>query len=503
MTASDWTTAFREIDQLIKAAKLLDARTALTRLLREQVPRPLKGTAAELARRVDLPKLSLQILFRHVRGGRHGAPDATAAETVEYAAALIRVGAAEEALTLLNSVTVPRALLFTAFSHISHWDYARSIALLEKFVDAPSVTEYEHLIGLFNLASSLAFVDRVDESEKIIKELVERAGTSKQGQQYAFLASAVQEQRAQNAINSKNWSLARSLLDSSHVKGAETREALFYKKWIAIANWLEKRDRKSNLALRSVRAEASRLQHWETVRQIDLYELKLTQKKPLFMRLYYGTPYPAFRDRILSFAPNIPIAEVYPYVLGPRGGPVLELLTGRVVPSGKQVLKPSRLVHRLVNALVRDFYRPIRVASLHALLYPDEYFDPAHSAVRVHFALNEARHCFRKARFPLIVNSAGSGFRLSSRSGVVLQLRSPESPFDTSGMHPSLCILKDRLPRPFSIKEASLALGISERSVLRVLSEGIAQSQVERFGKGSATRYRFVDNQNQIRRQVG
>src|SRR5262249_5493625 len=98
---------------------------------------------------------------------------ATEKERVEYAAALVRVGATMEAIELLRTCDAkqtPEVSLYLAYAHVTQWDYAASIPLLAKYLPhAPDL--YQAIVVKLNLAAALVHERHHDPAQHLLSEL--------------------------------------------------------------------------------------------------------------------------------------------------------------------------------------------------------------------------------------------------------------------------------------------------------------------------------------------
>jgi hypothetical protein len=152
-------------------------------------------------------------------------------------------------------------------------------------------------------------------------------------------------------------------------------------------------------------------------------------------------------------------------------------------------LKVGQLQHRLLAALVADFYRPIRVAAAYVLIYPGEYFNPVSSPARVHEAVKRLRQWLEAQKLTITIEESSGAYRLVSTAPC--SLRIPSITGSPLARHsPIVDKLRQRWPREgFTIQQASELLKTPARSTLRLLEEAIRAGSLERVGKGRATRY--------------
>jgi hypothetical protein len=212
----------------------------------------------------------------------------------------------------------------------------------------------------------------------------------------------------------------------------------------------------------------------------------------LLTHLYFGAGFPAYRRGLMTELGQKKWPEQYVWEIGPGRGSreILDLFHGDWSEE-RGTLKVGQVVHRLFVALTSDFYRPFRLASLHFLLYPEEYFNPFSSPGRVHRALGRFREWCRSEGAPFVISESHGGYRLGAMgpAGVLLWRTEPV----TDPTRNALERLREKYAsRSFWAKDAVRLLGTSRSAVQRLLKEGELAGQLEKIGHGTATRYRFA-----------
>lgn len=447
---------------------------------------------AGLARRAGLHLLALKLLGPSVRGTGRKAVSASDEEKAEYAASLTYVGATEEALTLLkhvNSDRVPQALLFECFAHFAQWDYRAAIPLLTKYVASSKLDPYQVLVGKVNLAAALIQQKEYAEAQPLLAEL--RSAT--RGPGFAHLHGNVLELSAQNSIFTGDFATAAGHLRAARdsLEGAVGLSEFFVRKWEAFVFSAQNRGKAEAFTkLHVIRREAMSL-HWETVRDCDRLEAVETKNESLLWHLYFGTPFEKFRERLLlDFGMPVEIAQTYLWRLNGEEGEsspsVLDVMTGEW--NGRETgLKTGQVVHRLLQALTMDFYRPLRLAVAHHFLYPSEFFNPVSSVHQIHQALRRFRSYLRENDIPLDVEEQDNYYRLILTTPVALRVPHPGKSEDK--FQRILSQLQSWGAPSFSATEASVQLRVPERTARRMLSELRDEGRLERAGAGPSTRY--------------
>lgn len=457
---------------------------ALARINSQKLERPLRLDFAQLARRSGAFAAGLRFLAPIVRpSARGGSVDPTPAEIAEYGALLQKIGSPSEALKTLESLSeamAPEALLYRSFCHFSRWEYSKAVPLLERYVMNPVLSEYQKVIGRVNLASSYVVLRRWDQAESTLNELIRE--TREKG--YHRLEANSHELLAQVFIQNSSWDRGSAELDEAEriLKGEGTWDVLFVEKWRSILVALRSGE---TGPLQGFRGQALEKRHWESVRESDLYLLKAGGDERLFRRLYMGTPYAEYRERIRAVTEGK--FEVPGEILLGTEGPVLELSDGTL--NGEMVLRPGQKVHQMLLTLFSDSYRPWRMASLFSEVFFDQHFDVQSSPDRLHQILRRAREILESRGLPVRITEDHGNYHYLLEPGVRVLLSSREKPRAIEEHHLTRVfeILGDG---EFAAREARRVLGLPLTTFHRVLEYGLSRGFLEKIGSGPRTRYR-------------
>jgi hypothetical protein len=481
------------IDQWIRSGQGNRARHLLHRLAGKaantKIPRAQTAPLAALARRANLPLLGLRLLNPLVRETGHRRPDASVREKAEYAGCLTHLGAAAEAIEILetlDSKALPSVLLFRSFAHISRWEYAESIPFLTRYVHTDSLSPYQHLVGQLNLADAFVQVGKYLKAGVLLQDLIHQASVQK----HYNLAGKAMEIAAQKFLFQSKWAPAEQLLDRAErlLSETESLDLFFVRKWKAV---LALRRDGATARLATVRAEALELRHWETVRDCDRFSAVYRQDEGLFHHLYFGTPFPPFRDRLIRDFGSTEPAPSYLWKLKGGTGPRIEInLIAAECRGLRHAFKYAQIEHKLLQILARDFYRPVPLATFHSLLYPGEYFSPVSSAARVYNSLKRLRYWIRKSGAPLVVREQGGHYRLeASRPCDVRVCLQEVLPAKTQSLERLRSVWGKR---DFSKDDVVQALGISSRTAQRLIGSAENEGRITRAGIGPSTRFSFT-----------
>jgi hypothetical protein len=169
----------------------------------------------------------------------------------------------------------------------------------------------------------------------------------------------------------------------------------------------------------------------------------------------------------------------------------MDMTTGQIQGLGSRGEVTGKM-HLMFEALLRDFYRPIRLGGLFAALFPDEHFDIFSSPHRVHQIIYRCRHWIARNGFPIEISESFGNYSLR-RTGefgflVPLERMSVE--------RPALILQSLRAkfggPYGFTARAAREHLDISSGTFQRFLTWAVAEGHLQRTGQNKATRYRVA-----------
>lgn len=470
------------VDGKAERAKIVVEKLAKGRLTREE-----RSHLARLARRSGIPEVSLRLLAPLVRTeGRRVAEAASVMERAEYASALRSAGAIEEAIALLETIQTPdepETIFLLALSHFSKWDYPKAIPLLKRYLTSPKISDYQRLVGDTNLASALIHEGQLDEGAIALKEM---EALARQGNYKYVLSKALYFHAELEVLREAPDAAIRYLEHSDeYLTEPSPLDRLLTRMWTGIARHQKHRTQATRDELGAVRERARTDGAWELVRNCDLHLAWLDRNHELYRLVYFGTPTASFRERMKGlWADGVEKGEHYHWHLCAGESPFS--FTARKQQS---VLKAGGVPYRLFRALHSDFYRPLRIAELHARVYPGEFFNPISAPLKVKQALKLLRQKLAACGIPLQVVDQGAGYALSSKNPFSLEVTS-NAP--TSRNDEILRRLHEYFSTPFSAKEAAKQLAIPHRTMQRALESAVKQGDLGRGGKTGGTRYAFA-----------
>ncbi|MCB0386040.1 MAG: hypothetical protein KDD43_11660 [Bdellovibrionales bacterium] len=472
-----------------------EVRKQMQNLVVVKVPRQYRLPLANLARRNNLPLMSIRLLNPIVRSERELDLPASNQELAEYASSLLYIGAGKEAEELLSSLDpshIPRVLLYRSFSCFGRWEYDRAIPLLTEYIQREP-DPYLNTVGEINLAAAKVFLGH-DDVEILLKDLRRKT----QDREYWLLHGNSLELSALMTLSNRQYRDTKKFLNQAAVvlEKSQSLNDLFVRKWRAILGLHQAPDSKDAAKqVQKIKAEGAKYQNWETVRDCEFHLAVETRNQGLFGRVYFGTPYPAYRQTMKDKIPKQwKISDEYLLSSTTEAAPhlVLDLKLG-TEKSGRFELKPGQLLHRALVLLIEDFYHPKRVGTLHSELFPDSYFNPVSSPNRIYQVVSRLRQWADESKVPLSIKEDNGYYWAMVRAGLGVLIR--EEKTLASEVSPNQTLV-DRLyaegAEDFSARQACECLGLSRSSFNRFAKWAIDEGILEKRGQSSSTHYRLL-----------
>lgn len=497
-TSRDLDAFFAGLDSQIREGKSGQARREIQELWRtgnhRHLPRNSLPPLASYARRVGIPGLAVKLLNPWVRGverrklkSDHPLPR----EKLEYGVALTQIGGLSEGRRILQSLYdsgFPEVNLYLAFCEFAIWDYRAAVPLLTRYLRAPGLGDYERLVGKLNLLAARVLSHDLDQAEADFQEIA----ASAKAQNSLLILGNAHEVLAQARIFTNQWADAERLLAKARnlLEKVGTYDSLFVAKWEAILSF-KKNKTGAEKQLKEIRRRAHEIRHWETLRDCDFHIGLLANNAALLEKVYRGTYFVAYRERIRQIAPDL-VREIEgrDYYAWTRGDhTALQIADMR---NASTCLKEGFLVDRLFRLFCSDFYAPFRLASVHDQLFPKEFYNPESSPVRIRQLVS---------RLNTSLGEFGPGFRILRNRGAY-EFAFPEdtaviTKAPTDNAHSKIDFVIRQVLKHFnseelfSAREVSSKLGISMRSANRALAESKRSGKITQVGAGWATRFKI------------
>lgn len=481
-TIGDWKKAISEWDSLLRSGRVRDGRRKLEKVRLQDVPRAQLAEFAALCRRANLWETSLTALKPHIYPKIRSRESSSPRERIEYAMALRRAGALIEAESILTHealATEPRAMLALAQNQMVQWRYGEALARLDECLESGVLTPYEALVARVNRLACMAYVDAPAfdaEAAKVEQEL--RAGS------FNLLLGNLLEIAAQKRISERDYKAAETVLSAAeNILGGDGGPYLnLVRKW---QNIVKAVSTGSTQDLLLYRAEALKVNDWETLRHLDFYVTRLEPDSVWANRVYYGTPYATFRQKLEAARPfadedwilHSPdsTAEFDPWFPGREEGEYL---------------------HRLLVMLLKDWYRPISIGGIFDGLYRGEHFDIERSAGRIRQHLGRLKTWLTKNNVPLRLYQIDGQYGLRTLAKAKIRARKRGLSFGESEFFFGRYL--GRVPAVNESREWSKILNLSSRQTLYALNKGMEDGWIVKEQKGRYTRYRLIGRTDPI-----
>ena len=481
----------------LRAGGVSKVRKALLTVNISKLKREELLQVSNLARRAGVPLIALRALGSIVHQNREIHSPATVEELASYAIALHKVGASGEAQMLLkplNGKTHPQVLLYRAFVHFSKWEYREPIHDLQQFIEAKGLSSYERLVGQLNLAAAFVTEELYTDAETLLSNIFSIA------KQHSFSAvySSALELSAQLSYARRDFQRGlKYLTEARELTEAQTEAQLAWvDKWQCLIELAQHGVTSSGLdRLHKIRAASILRGDSETCRECDLREAILSQNLDLFVRVYAGTPFSAYRKRMFRlWTPMSSLPQTLRWT--PPGSLVghgeLDLQLGRT-NTGIEV-KPGQSTHRLLWAMSLDFYRHSSVGSLFHVLFADQYFDPETSRDRVQAIIYRSREWLQQNKITLSIQmrhaNIGGQYYLESSPNFGLRVFCERGHAPPTNEEVMLSRIETTWSQnKFTASEACKKLGLSLGTVVSILNWGQERNLVQKIGQRRQTQY--------------
>jgi hypothetical protein len=477
LAQNEFKILIQDCDAAIRTGHPQEVAKHLAKFETRDIPRMWRVPLAKVCRRAGLYSLGLSLLSRIVRSeGIRGSTQATPAETSEYAALLLRYGAvaeAEELLLTVDASQAPDALLYRAYVYFTRWEFSEAIPFLRLYLETP-LPLYQQLVGQTNLAFAMVEARQHSQALTLLDELIRN--TREGG--HLLLECHCLVYRAQAYFQEGDMTRAREQIVEAkrHFTMAKTNDHMLVTKWDMILEGLATNRKEPFEQLREL---AIKHNDWGTSRDADLFSLRVDFNQERFLHLYFGTPFPRFKEQMLKDLGVTCDRDLY--ILGPKSAPRLDIRTGEI--DGNAALNPGRKSHQLIEVLLRDFYEPMRVPSIFSALFPLEHFNVDSSADRIHKIIRRTRHWLRVSEVPVEIRLLNGFYSLALTGDFSFRIPLRREKVDPVLLHfQELKQAYAKVP-VFSAKSAREALGLSKTTIRRVLDWGLANEELERLGQ--------------------
>lgn len=495
------------IESHLRVGQRVEAQQYLTNLVKDPscLQRKFLPILSSQLRRSGLSEMAVKLLFPFVRRKGLNLKISTTEEKQEYAAALLDLGAIDEAKVLLNELkplNSSKTYLYLGFLAMGQWNYKTAKINFIQFLQNSSLSsEYETLIGAVNLKACEVFLcDSKNESLRINQELNELIRITYE-RNFKVLFANLNEIQSQLFIKNKQLIDSKNHLDKiSHIiNNPQSKDHLFIQKWDLIS-------KKPNLnasietknewiqSMLNLQLKAISLAHSETAHDIDFHLAAFSPE--LVIKVYFGTKSQSFRKKILDTYSFL-LPAYYWHTLNKNNSRYEFQLDCLTYPD----LKPGSIVHRVLMALVCDFYQLQNKYSLIFKIFPNDFFNPQTSINKLHQALSRTRKWLLKNKIPFKISEQDSKYSLVGNGRIKIYLSDINNHKDDLKVYSLMEQLKQKLSHPiFTSKEVVSILQLNgPRKAQRMISNALKIGIIQNVKKNGRTfHYSFTTSNNII-----
>jgi hypothetical protein len=509
MSSEEFDTTLSQLDRLIQNGQHGQARELLVNTNLSQLPRKYIFPFADVARRVNTPKMIVKLLRPLILNDSPTESPATNQEKALYATGLSRLGSFAEAQALLKTLeseTAPEVLLFQAQNFMLQWDDLSAIPKLNKLITHRMASPYQIFVAKINLAACYIAEMNWKEGDSILQETRQEIESSARNknksendlESFRLLYANSLELSAQSSLQQTEYTKALEFISRGEkfLLGTSSRYEMLLKKWNSIVKLMQSPNNSSALEdFLHLKNESFKARNWETLRDLEFYQALALRDDGLFIKLYHGTPYSSFRKRIKHlYAPTfiIPNSLVWDVnFLAPTETrfKTFDLSKG-CETDGANAMTDTPLLFNLLKILTKDFYRPVHIGSLIALLYEGEHYNPISSPEKALQAIKRLRKWFTDHDVPLDIEASETTFKLVANSKYGLRLSYRQQPLTK---HTSTLerLVNHFIDQAFSAKEVSEQLEISLSHSRQFLKWAVEQKKIKAIALGRSARYRL------------
>ena len=472
------------IDQLIRKGQIAEAWKRIQGFKPSDLSREQRLQLADYSRRAQEPLFALKVLNKVFKDHLEGIDQVTNDEVVTYSGCLTKLGLFREAeswIEHLGTSRHPEYFNLMARIQISCWDHSPAVKNLKTYLKSLDDQSYSHLVGSLNLCVSQITIGKFADAEKTLASIQHRA---KQQEHQLILGNSF-ELLAQIQINKKEYEQARQSLETSQNLLGRRKNvwSFFTRKWeLLIALNSSGWNSETQFLAENLKKEAVDGQYWEDVREVDRLISKFSENKDLLLKLYFGTRFQGYKNRLLkNFPQKITVPKEY---VCPINQPDESSLTFDY----KNDLEASPALKSLFLVLTKDLYRPLPLGFVFESLYSEEHFDPFHSPDRVYTLIKRLRSTLPE-HLAASVEWDRSGIQLQFTKPVFLTLRDDaEYEPDEDMISKMRANFKKQW---FNTAMASDFLNISASKALQLIQLSKKKYKMDSQGRGKSIRYRF------------
>jgi tetratricopeptide (TPR) repeat protein len=487
----DWSVWLKEQDSLIKNANSQLVFKNIQNLNWSQVPSNIRIDVLDIARRLQMSFYITKHLYREVRVMHNDISKVSAKEVALYAVSLAKIGAFNEAWNLFKAIqnrkeVNPIIHLYMGMALMTQWNYVDAVGYLEQYVSALPDGDYQKLIGKVNLAACLIVKGDLERTKELLLEFDDLEKS------YPLLFLNTRELLLQVYFNEKKYDLAIETCRIIRANPIFSSTGLYYSlisKWEIIIDSFSKGVKSDKWD--DFETEMRRINQFEVVRDLDYYSARISDDSGKYAKLYLGTPYRAYKEKIMNYWN--PHSEGYSYfeIKGPaKKGKILRVvdLSDQMIYRGEEEIQaiPPKLALAM-RALTKDLYRPVYIGDLFDTIYDGEYFNPHSSPKRLEKLFQKVHSFFKQFNITFLIRSSRKTFWLEIKSYTHILVSNKKVRIILSPLEQ---LINSQKLREFSRHQIQKLLKTSKSNTQRMISELAEQNKISIHGKGKLIVYK-------------
>lgn len=478
----DFQKKLSKWDQEIRQGQVQEVRDQCLKINSKTIPRELRFEFAQIARRVGEPALIIRWLRPIVRIDKPIQQPATDMEKAIYAAGLVRLGAFREAEEIFKNLSCqenPEIYFLKASLYINQWEYKKASIELKHHINHKLSNSYSKLVSRLNLCSALVLQKKLNEARIQIQAL--SSDLSKK-EEHLLFGNLLEIQSNLKYLSGDMTGALTDLENASKIlQKADPRSLLYVKKWQTLISLRKVHDQtKIHLLLDQIKNQAIQIRDWETARDCDLQLAILTQDKEIFLKVYWGSIFFAYKKRaLLEFNPKLKLEKHYIWHFhnSDQSSPDYDLVKAA----------PTLTLKKLFFVLTREFYRPLRSTEIIDILFPNEYLNIISSPAKLHRLVSRGRQWLKQMKLPVDIEVNDNEIKLIIEKPCRLHL------FETIQNEKVIRIPNGLKKLPyFSVADWVKLEHISSSTALRRIKELIKKKEVRMIHSGKAAKYKFL-----------
>lgn len=455
-----------------------------------------KIVLGKIANRNHLYTIALKILFREKQKFEELNEPPPEDFITTYAAALLGLGAAEEAQELLKKIQHhPQALFIYAISFFSSWNYETSLPLLQKYLKIQT-DPYMSLVGRINLIAASIGLGDYTGGQSQLRELI---SDLKDNPKASVLYGNCWEIQAQIDIENKEYEKALQSLETSKFifKDQLTRYLLYVNKWEAVAKLaLNPHSESHQKNLIEIINQAKFLRNWETIRDSEFQFAKYTGNHELIQKNLLGTPFKGYHQRIKKLY-NLHLNEDFLYAYSPETYLSQNPRQTHSLLNKKDLhedLLGSPTGVKILNLLLKDFYKPLRSGLVHHFLNPNTYYNPFSSAHNIRNHIYRFNNSCKSNAIPLaiFINHGDIFLKISNEKAISVSAKTRTY---KSGKELKLSQISMHFKgMSFSAAKVAEKLNVSKRQANYLIKQALIDKALVKLQGGRSSLYKFSNH---------